>query len=90
VVQKALQVSNGIKFLEIIEHIKKILKSLKQTNYGKKIYDNLMSNYSEYLVSNVNKQKNSKKPSTMSNKKPTIILKKDIKVVTSSNLTNGK
>jgi hypothetical protein len=77
----------------MIEYIKKILKSLKQTNYGKKIYDNLMSNYGEYLTSNVNKSKNMKKPSTMVNKKPTIIIKKEKeKSVSSSTLynTSGK
>jgi hypothetical protein len=63
VVQKALQVTNGIKFLEIIELIKKTIKSLKQTNYGKKIYDNLMANYGDYFNQNqpqTSKNKNKK------------------------------
>lgn len=39
--------------------IKKVCKSLKQTNYGKKIYDNLMSNYGEYF-NNINPGKSSR------------------------------
>ncbi len=49
VVQKALQVTSGQKFIQIIEMISRVLKQLRQTNYGKKIYENLMSNYGEYF-----------------------------------------
>jgi hypothetical protein len=55
VIQKVLQVATGSKFLEIIEMIKKVLKTMKQTNYGKKIYDNLMANYGEYFNTSNNK-----------------------------------
>jgi hypothetical protein len=54
VIQKVLQVTSGNKFLEIIEMIKKVLKNMKQTNYGKKIYDNLMVNYGEYFTNPTN------------------------------------
>jgi len=40
--------------------IKKVSKNLRYTNYGKKIYENLMNNYGEYL-SNLNNHKNSSK-----------------------------
>ena len=81
--------SSGINFLEMIENIKKITKSLKQTNYGKKIYDNLMANYGEYL--NVNKVKGAKKPSTITIKKPSIIIKKEKTASTSNNsVISGK
>ena len=49
VVQKALQVTSGQKFIQIIDMISKVLKQLRQTNYGKKIYENLMSNYGEHF-----------------------------------------
>jgi hypothetical protein len=59
VIQKVLQVTGGSKFLEIIEMIKKVLKNMKQTSYGKKIYDNLMANYGQYLsTTNVGKNTN--------------------------------
>jgi len=61
VVQKALQSTNGIKFMEIIDIIKKNLKHLRHTNYGKKIYDNLINNYGEYLIDNKNAGNNLKK-----------------------------
>jgi hypothetical protein len=75
VVQKALQVTNGLKFIEIIEMVKKTVKNLKQTNYGKKIYDNLMKNYGEYLNLPNNNIKPVKKVATL--KKSTITQKKD-------------
>jgi len=60
--------SSGLKFIEIIEMIKKVSKSLKYTNYGKKIYENLMKNYGEYL-SNQNNHKNSVKVIKKNNSK---------------------
>ena len=75
--------SSGINFLEMIENIKKITKNLKQTNYGKKIYDNLMANYGEYL--SVNKVKGAKKPSTITIKKPNILILKKEKTASTSN-----
>jgi hypothetical protein len=56
VIQKSLQITSGLKFIEIIDMIKKVTKTLKYTNYGKKIYENLMNNYGEYL-SNANNNK---------------------------------
>jgi hypothetical protein len=52
VVQKALQVTDGIRFLAIIHEIKGVAKSLRYSNHGRKIYDNLMANYGEYLQGN--------------------------------------
>ena len=49
VIQKALQVSDGLRFLTIIQMIKPCLKTLKISTYGKKIYDNLIFQYGDYL-----------------------------------------
>ena len=49
VVQKALIVATGNKFTQIIDMLSKVLKNLKQTTFGRKIYDNLMINYGEYF-----------------------------------------
>ena len=43
-----------MQFIEIMENIKKTIKNLKQSNFGKKIYDNLMANYGDYLNVPVN------------------------------------
>ena len=67
-VQKALQISSGRKFMEIIDVIKKVTKNLRYTNYGKKIYESLMNNYGEYL-SNQNSHKNSAKTLKKNTKK---------------------
>ncbi len=48
-----MQVTSGMQFIEIMESIKKFSKNLKQTNFGKKIYDNLMTNYGDYLNTSV-------------------------------------
>jgi hypothetical protein len=75
VVQKALQVTSGLKFLEIIESIKKTIKNLKQTNHGKKIYENIMSNYGVYF----NLTKNTAKKNTTSAKNvPGVIKDKNV------------
>lgn len=55
-IQKALQITKGNKFIEMIEMVKKVSESLKCTNFGKKIYENLMNNYAEYLTINATKQ----------------------------------
>jgi len=49
VVQKALSVTDGMQFMEIISMIKPALKGLKHSHFGKKIHENLLSNYGEYL-----------------------------------------
>jgi len=49
VVQKALSVTDGMQFMEIISMIKPAIKNLKQSHFGKKIYENLLYNYGEYL-----------------------------------------
>ncbi len=66
-----------------MESIKKTIKNLKQSNFGKKIYDNLISNYGDYL--NVNKMKTDKKTATVSVKKPSQKKEKS----NSSNWTSG-
>lgn len=52
----------------MIDMIKKVCKSLKFTNYGKKIYENLMKNYGEYL-NNLKTHKNSVRSTKKSNTK---------------------
>ncbi len=79
--QKALQVSNGIKFLEMIEQIKKILNNLKKTNYGKKIHDNLIMNYGEYFSSyNQKGMKNRNSAAKNSSKKEKIVINQNSSV----------
>ncbi len=53
------------------------MKSLKQTNFGKKIYDNLMVNYGQYLGNQ--RVKCPKKPVTVVNKKNpnSVVIKKE-------------
>jgi len=46
-----LKVSNGIRFIEIIEMLKKSMNLLKQSSYGRKIHEKLMRNYGDYFVS---------------------------------------
>lgn len=81
VIQKALQVSEGLKFLSIIQvrnHIifnfkniiqliKPRLKSLKYSSQGKKIYDTLVYNYGEYLCYNNEKRNSSFQKSSAKN-----------------------
>lgn len=86
VVQKALQVTNGLKFMEIIESIKKNIKSLKQSNTGRKIYENLMMNYGEYF--NVNKQK-VKKNSITNRKTNNLVVRKEKESATANNTSNS-
>lgn len=70
VVQKALKVSNGIRFIEIIEMLKKSLNNLKQTSNGRKIHEKLMKNYGEYFISRhlAKKIPNIKKQNTQTKK----------------------
>jgi hypothetical protein len=46
-----LKVSNGIRFIEIIEMLKKSMNVLKQTANGRKIHEKLMKNYGDYFIS---------------------------------------
>ncbi len=55
VIQKALQVTDGLRFKTIVLEIKPVLKILKQSIHGKKIYDNLMKDYGKFFVSKVEK-----------------------------------
>ncbi len=83
-----MQVTSGLQFIEIMENIKKTLKNLKQSNFGKKIYDNLISNYGEYLnVAQINKtiKLNYQKVPTASTTKKSNSKKEKINT---SNLTN--
>jgi hypothetical protein len=52
VVQKALQMTDGMRFLAIIHEIKTVVKILKQTSHGRKIYENLITSYGEYFQNN--------------------------------------
>ena len=66
--------------MEIIEMIKKVIKNLRYTNYGKKIYDNLINNYGDYLLNNNNHNKSSWKNSKKKNQKNHININKDKKI----------
>jgi hypothetical protein len=52
VVQKALQVTDGMRFLAIIHEIKSVVKILKQTSHGRKIYENIVTTYGDYFNNN--------------------------------------
>jgi hypothetical protein len=58
VIQKCLQVTDGFRFKAMVLEIKPMLKILKQTIHGKKIYDNLMKDYSKYFLSRVDRSSN--------------------------------
>jgi hypothetical protein len=59
IVQKCLTViDNEEQFNIIIQQIKDNIKNLNKTNCGRKIYENLMKKYKEYLNDNVNKNSN--------------------------------
>jgi hypothetical protein len=51
-----LQVTDGMRFLAIIHEIKGVVKMLKHTSHGRKIYENLMTTYGEYLQNNNNSE----------------------------------
>lgn len=77
--------------MELIEKIKKILKNLKYSNNGKKIYDNLINNYGDYLNNNNGSKtdtlnqnkKNHKKNKLQDKNKKTQKIKKDTTVIIS-------
>jgi hypothetical protein len=43
-----------MRFLAIIHEIKGVMKILKHSSHGRKIYENLMTTYGEYLQNNSN------------------------------------
>ena len=49
VVQKALNVTSGYPFMQIIHQIQPALETLKRSNIGRKIYDHLIRKYGEYF-----------------------------------------
>ena len=50
IVQKSLKLVKGDKFMYMIDQIKKSVKNLNQTGHGRKIYENLLKKYKEYLT----------------------------------------
>ena len=51
VVQKALNVTKGYTFSNIIHQIQPALDTLKRSNIGRKIYEHLVRKYGEYFPS---------------------------------------
>ena len=49
VVQKALSISNGNTFIEIIEQIKPMIEKLKSTSIGRKIYEHIYHQYGNFF-----------------------------------------
>jgi hypothetical protein len=49
VVQKALSISNGNTFIQIIEQIKPMIEKLKSTSIGRKIFDHLNHQYGNFF-----------------------------------------
>ena len=49
VVQKALSISNGNTFIQIIQQIKPMIDRLKSTSIGRKIYEHLCHQYGNFL-----------------------------------------
>ena len=49
VVQKALSISNGNTFIEIIEQIKPMIEKLKSTSIGRKIYEHICHQYGNFF-----------------------------------------
>ena len=54
IIQKMLSFVKGDKFTFMIEQIKKAVKTLNQTGYGRKIYENLLKKYREFFSENQN------------------------------------
>ena len=69
IVQKALQLSEQKEFDIIIDIIKKNEKKLKQSQYGKVIYEKLMKNYKKYLIDDKSEKGESKTNKIGKNKK---------------------
>ena len=69
IVQKCLTViENKEQFNIVIQQIKDNIKNLNKTNCGRKILENLMKNYGEYLNDNINKSFNNNKQNYKKNK----------------------
>lgn len=49
VIQKSLQITKGVKFLQIIDSIKKVIHILKTSSTGRKILDILLKSHGEYF-----------------------------------------
>ena len=49
VVQKALSISNGKTFINLIEQIKPMIERLKSSNIGRKIFDHLCHKYGNFI-----------------------------------------
>ena len=60
IVQKALQNSEQKEFDIIIGIIKNNEKKLKQSQYGKVVYEKLMKNYKKYLIDDKSEKGNNK------------------------------
>ena len=54
IIQKCLPLIEGKQFKSMIEQIKKAVKTLNQSNHGRKIYENLLRNYREYFQDSKN------------------------------------
>ena len=54
IIQKCLPLVKGKQFKSMIEQIKKAVKTLNQSNHGRKIYENLLRNYRDYFQDNKN------------------------------------
>ena len=49
IIQKCLPLVKGKQFKSMIEQIKKAVKTLNQSNHGRKIYENLLKNYRDHF-----------------------------------------
>ena len=56
VIQKALNVTSGPLFMNIIKQIQLTIETLKQSNIGRKIYDHLMRKYGDYFRESIIKE----------------------------------
>ena len=54
IIQKCLPLVKGKQFKSMIEQIKKAVKTLNQSNHGRKIYENLLKNYRDYFQDSKN------------------------------------
>ena len=54
IIQKSLSLIEGKQFKTMIDQIKKAIKTLNQSNHGRKIYENLLRNYREYFQDSKN------------------------------------
>ena len=54
IIQKCLPLVKGKQFKSMIDQIKKAVKTLNQSNHGRKIYENLLRNYRDYFQDSMN------------------------------------